>query len=277
MMLSPSATVLSRTMHIVGGLVLLFLGVPLLVLIPISFNDSSFFTLPQNGLSWRWYASVIVDPGWRLAAINSLVVAAASTALAASLGTSAGFGIAYLRGRFVALAHAIMLVPLVVPAIVAALAIYIRYNALGLTQTRAGLIFAHATLGLPFVMITTSASLKKYDSRLFFAALSLGANPLRAVRYAVLPSIAPGVLAGVIYAFQASFDESIVSLFLARSDQVTLPRKIFSGMTDNITPAVAVVAIFTTVVSVALLAVFLVLQRAQQIANPMLSSGMPNA
>ncbi len=111
------------------------------------------------------------------------------------------------------------------------------------------------------MVVTTSASLKKYDNRLFFAALSLGANPWRAVRYAVLPSIAPGVLAGAIYAFQASFDESIVSLFLARSDQVTLPRKIFSGMTDNITPAVAVVAIFTTVVSVALLAVFLVLQR----------------
>ena len=213
-------------------------------------------TLPSGGLSLRWYRSVAMDPDWRSAAQNSVVVATLATAIAATLGTAAGCGIAFLRARLAALAYALMLVPMVTLVIVVALAVYLAFNAWGLTETRAGLVLAHAALGLPFVVVTTAAAMRKYDQRLFFAALSLGASYPSAFRHAVLPSLAPAMLAGGLYAFQASFDESIIVLFLARAGQETLPQRIFAGLTDNITPAVAVVAVATTTASIVLLAVY---------------------
>jgi putative spermidine/putrescine transport system permease protein len=257
------APVLDTAARISGMLVVFFLIVPLLVIIPISFNDGSFFTLPSQGLSLRWYRSVVTDPVWRLAAQNSLVVATLSTATSVVLGTAAGCGIAFLHARMAALAYAFMLVPMVTPIIVVALAVYLAFNAWGLTETRAGLVLAHAALGLPFVVVTTSAAMRKYDQRLFFAALSLGASYPHAFRHAVLPSLAPAILAGGIYAFQASFDESIIVLFLARAGQETLPQRIFAGLTDNITPAVAVVAVATTVASIILLIIFMMAERLQ--------------
>lgn len=267
MNMTRSQIVMAWLARMSGVAALLFLMLPLLVLLPISMSDSNFFVLPQNGLSMRWYETVINSSQWRDAAWNSLVVATCSSLIALVLGTSAACGIAYLRGRVAAMAYSVMLIPLVMPVIVVALAVYISYNAWGLTDTRIGLITAHAALGIPFVVITVVASLKKYDTRLFSAAISLGANNARAFRHAVLPSIGPAVLAGAVYAFHASFDESIVVLFLARVDQATLPQRIFSGMTDNITPAVAVVAIMTTLATLLLLLSFLAAERMQNVSQ----------
>ncbi|WP_165778592.1 ABC transporter permease [Mesorhizobium wenxiniae] len=244
-----------------GLTVIAFLILPFFAMVPISLNGGEFFTLPRNGPSLKWYLFVFNDGGWRLAAFNSFITAISASGLALVLGGLAAIGLAYHRSRFLFLVQGFFLFPLVMPTVVAALAIFIYYNNAGLTQTRLGLIAAHTALGIPFVVTTALASLKKFDTRLFYAAISLGANPYQATRYVLLPSIAPGVLAGAVYAFQASFDESIISLFLTDAAQITLPKKIFAGMTDNINPSVAVVSVMTTLISIVLLLAFVLLER----------------
>ena len=267
-MTAPASQPLSRcTARTVGVVVLLFLITPLLVLIPLSFTNSSFFVLPENGWSLRWYYAVFADPQWHTAARNSVMIATGSSIIAVVVGTPASIGLVYLRGRIAAIAYAVMLIPLVAPVVIVALAVFLAYNRYGLTETLAGIVIAHAALGIPFVIITVVAALKKYDVRLYFAAVSLGANRCRAFFFAVLPSIGPAMLAGAVYAFQASFDESIVVLFLSHPEQVTLPRLIFAGMTDNITPAIAVVAVLTTLASILLMLALLAAGRIHK-SNP---------
>lgn len=266
-----SAQAIDTVARLGGATVIAFLILPLFVILAVSLNDGNFFTLPRDGVSLRWYSKVLTDPEWGQAARNSLYVACFSTVIAVALGATAGCGVALLKGKTSAIGYGTLMLPLIMPSIIAALAIYISFNAWGLTDTRAGLIVAHAALGIPFVVVTTSASMRKYDTRLYIAALSLGAGRVEAVRHAVLPSLVPSLAAGAIYAFHASFDESIIVLLLAQPDQTTLPQRIFSGLTSSIAPDVAVVSVMTTFATIMLLCLFLIAERFQSKRIPSMS------
>jgi putative spermidine/putrescine transport system permease protein len=224
------------------GLILLFLVAPLLVIIPLSFNSDSFLVYPMSGFSLRWYQEIFASAEWMRALKNSFIVGPAAAFLATVLGTLAALGLTRAAFRGKALLMAILISPMVVPVVIVAVSCYLVFVQVGLADSYLGLILAHAALGVPFVVITVSATLEGYDQRLSRASASLGAPPLTTFLRVTLPMIAPGVISGALFAFATSFDEVVVTLFIAGPGQSTLPRQMFSGIRENISPAIAAVA-----------------------------------
>ena len=242
-------------------LVLVFLIAPIVTIVPLSFSAGSFFYYPIPGLSLRWYEDFFTSSFWLPALRNSLIVGVSATVLATALGTLAALGLWRARFPAQALVLAILISPMVVPVIIVAVGVYFAFAPLGLTDGYLGLILAHTTLGVPFVVITVLATLSGFDRTLVRAAESLGARPLTTFRRVTLPLILPGVASGAVFAFAASFDEVVVALLLAGPGQRTLPRQMFSGINDNISLTIAAAATLLIATSLVLMAAVGWLQR----------------
>ncbi len=238
----------------------LFLVGPIVVIVPISFSSGSFLSYPLPGLSLRWYETVVEPFPWMFALENSLIVAVATTLIATTLGTLAAYGLTRADFPGKPLIFGLLISPLAVPVVISALGLYFFFARVGLVQTHAGLVIAHVVLAVPFVVITVSATLKGFDWNLVRAAESLGAPPLAAFFQVTLPLIAPGVLAGAVFAFVTSLDEVIVALFVSGPAQITLPRQLFTGLRDQLDPSIVAIATILIVFSLALLAVVELLQ-----------------
>ena len=228
-----------------------FLLAPILVIVPLSFNAEPYFTFTEGMLrldpdawSLRWYNAILDDEAWSRALVNSLLIGVAATILATTLGTLAALGLAspFMPGR--SLITAVLISPMITPIIIVAVGVFFFYSSLGLAQTHAGLILAHAALGAPFVVITVTATLAGFDRTVMRAAASLGAGPLRRFFRIQLPLIAPGVFSGGLFAFAASFDEVVVVLFLGGLEQRTIPRQMWAGIREQISPAILALAVF---------------------------------
>src|SRR5471032_2596090 len=227
--MSPVERVWFYSLRILCGLILLFLILPVLVIIPLSFNSGSFLVYPLQGFSLHWYQDFFGSAEWMRALKNSIIVAPAATVLA------------------------LVISPMVVPVVIIGVASYLFFAPLGLGNSFFSLIVVHAVLGVPFVIITVSATLQGFNHNLVRAAASLGASPLTAFRRVTLPLIAPGVISGALFAFSTSFDEVVVTLFLAGPEQATLPRQMFSGIRENLSPTIAAAATLLIAFSVLLL------------------------
>lgn len=241
-------------------LVYVFLMLPILVIIPLSFNAQPYFTftkemltLQGEGYSLRWYAELLSNPNWRLAIGNSIVIALASTLLSVVLGTLAALGLSSPYMPFRKSVTSVVLLPLIVPLIVVAAGTYFFYSQIGLAQTLPGIIVAHTLLGTPFVVITVTATLSGFDRGLLRAAASLGATPVRTFFKVVMPLIAPGIFSGALFAFVISFDEPVIALFLAGFDQRTVPIQMWSGIREQLSPDILAAATLLIVLSVLLL------------------------
>jgi putative spermidine/putrescine transport system permease protein len=236
--------------------VLLFLLLPIVVIVPLSFADSSFLVYPIPGWSLRWYENLFTSGDWTRAARNSFIVAPSATLIATVLGTLAAVGLARVNFPFKGALMSLLIAPMVVPIVVVGVSAYLYFAPFGLVDSYLGLILVHAALGAPFVLTTVLATLQGFNPNLVRASLSLGANPIATFFRVTLPVIAPGVISGALFAFATSFDEVVVTLFLAGPDQVTLPRQMFTGIRENITPTIAAVAtlliLFTTSLLLAL-------------------------
>ena len=237
-----------------------FLLAPILVIVPLSFNAEPYFTFTEGMLrldpeawSLRWYDSIVEDEAWGRALVNSLIIGASATVLATVLGTLAALGLASpaMPGR--TLITAVLISPMITPIIIVAVGVFFFYSSLGLGQTHAGLILAHAALGAPFVVITVTATLSGFDRTLLRAGASLGAGPLRRFFRIQLPLIAPGVFSGGLFAFAASFDEVVVVLFLGGLEQRTIPRQMWAGIREQISPAILALAVFLIAFAVVVL------------------------
>lgn len=239
-----------RTLSI---LVLVFLILPILVIVPLSFSESSLLLYPIPAFSLKWYQALLVSDDWIRAARNSFIVAPSATVIATVLGTLAAIGLHRSKFWGKGLLMAVLISPMIVPLVVVGVGIYLFFAPYGLTSSYAGLILAHASLGAPFVVTTVMATLQGFDQNLVRAAYSLGANPIRTFFTVTLPIIAPGVIAGALFAFATSFDEVVITLFLAGPEQVTLPRQMFTGIRENISPIIAAVATILIVFSTCLL------------------------
>ena len=230
--------------------VLVFLLLPVMVIIPLSFSDSSFLAYPITGWSLKWYQEMWHSPDWIRATKNSFIVAPAATLLASVLGTLAAVGLARVKFPGKGIITSVLIAPMVVPIVVVGVSSYLYFAKLGLNDSYLGLILVHAALGAPFVVTTVLATLQGFNDNLVRASLSLGASPLATFFRVTLPVIAPGVISGALFAFATSFDEVVVTLFLAGPEQVTLPRQMFTGIRENISPTIAAVAtlliLFTT-------------------------------
>jgi len=241
--------------------VLLFLVLPILVIVPLSFSSGSFFFYPLPGFSLRWYEDFFTSSFWLPSLKNSLIVGVSSTVLGTALGTLAAIGLWRTRFPGQALVLAILISPMVVPVIIIAVGVYFAFAPLGLTDGYAALILAHTTLGAPFVVITVLATLSTFDRTLIRAAESLGASRIVTFRRVMLPLILPGVAAGAIFAFAASFDEVVVALLVTGPGQRTLPRQMFAGINDNISLTIAAAATMLIAISLVLMIVVGWLQR----------------
>ena len=242
-------------------LMMAFLLVPTLCIIPLSFSSGSFLSYPLPGFSLQWYARVLQPDPWMAALKNSLIVGIGATIFSTILGTLAALGLRNpaLPARSFLLAAIIS--PMIVPVVISAVGMYFLFARVGLNGSFAGMILAHTALGVPFVVITVTATLKHFDTNLVRAAANMGAGPGYAFRTITLPLIAPGVLAGGLFAFIFSFDEVVVALFLAGSRQRTLPRQMFDGLRENIEPSILAVSTLLTLMTVLLMAVTWLLQR----------------
>ncbi len=242
------------------ALVFVFLVAPILVIVPLSFNAEPYFTFTEGMLrfdgeaySLRWYREIVENEEWRSSLVNSLVIGFSATTLATVLGTLAALGLANSHMPARRLVTGLLISPMVTPVIISAAGMFFFYSSIGLGQTHIGLILAHATLGIPFVVITVTATLAGFDNNLTRAAASLGASPVHAFRKVQLPLIAPGVLSGALFAFATSFDEVVVVLFMAGVEQRTIPRQMWAGIREEISPAILAVATFLIAFAVLLL------------------------
>jgi putative spermidine/putrescine transport system permease protein len=254
---APHTSLVERVWYFVlrglAVLTLLYLVLPVLAIVPLSFSSSTFLVYPIPGWSLRWYQNLILSDEWRMAAKNSFIVAPSATIVATVLGTLAAIGINKADFRGKAVLMAILISPMIVPVVVVGVGMYLFFAPLGLANTYTGLILAHASLGVPFVVTTVSATLQGFNYNLVRASLSLGANPVSTFFRITLPVIAPGVMSGALFAFATSFDEVVVTLFLAGADQTTLPRQMFTGIRENISPTIAALATILIVFSTCLL------------------------
>ncbi|MEQ8356456.1 MAG: ABC transporter permease [Kiloniellaceae bacterium] len=242
------------------GLVFLFLIVPILVIIPLSFNSVPFFTFTPEmlsfdpaGYSLRWYKDFLNNPQWIHSLQNSFIIAFVSTIFSTVLGTLAALGLSKPYTPYKAAIMGALISPMIVPLIISATGMFFFYTKVGLAQTHLGIILAHTALGTPFVVITVTATLVGFDQSLVRAAQNLGASPPTVFFKVIMPLILPGVISGGLFAFITSFDEVVVVLFLADFDQRTIPLQMFSGLREQISPTILAVATILVTISILLL------------------------
>ncbi|WP_321365060.1 ABC transporter permease [uncultured Celeribacter sp.] len=301
MALPSYASPLERAWHyaylVICVLVFVFLIAPILVIVPLSFNAEPYFTYTEKmlsfdseGYSLRWYDSLLTsgmqaaeavrDPAWWSdmwhnadwvkAAKNSVIIGFWATILSTVLGTLAALGLARPEMPWRRTIMAILISPMIVPIIIVATGMFFFYSnpcaTVGmdcgrLTSTYTGVVLAHAALGIPFVIITVTATMSGFDQSLIRASASLGANPRRTFFKVVMPLILPGVISGGLFAFVTSFDEVVAVLFIAGPDQQTIPRQMWSGIREEISPAILAVATILVIISIALLTTVEILRR----------------
>lgn len=254
-------------------------------------------TFDPSGYSMRWYDKLITfgmqnteaergsafwwdfwnNATWMQVTKNSIIIGVCATLLSAGLGTIAALGLTRPEMPFRKQITAVLISPMIVPIIISATGMFFFYSGQWLpiislsggahmewgrlAGTYAGIILAHAALGIPFVIITVTATLSGFDQSLVRAAASLGANPRTAFFRVVMPLILPGVVSGGLFAFVTSFDEVVAVLFIANHDQQTIPRQMWNGIREQISPAILAVATILVVISIALLATVELLRR----------------
>jgi putative spermidine/putrescine transport system permease protein len=233
--------------------VLVFLVLPILVVMPLSFNSQPYFTYPLPGVSLRWYQEFFESADWMLALKNTVITGVVSTIIATVLGVTASLGLTSSRIRGKQIITGILISPMIVPLIITAVGVYFAFSPLGMTDSLLGLILAHAALGAPFVVVTVTATLAGFNETLSRAGRSLGASPLRVFLQVKLPIIAPGVVSGALFAFATSFDEIVVAIFLTGPDQRTIPRQMWAGIREQLSPTILAVASLLVVISTLLL------------------------
>ncbi len=255
-------------LRILCGLVFFFLIAPIVVIIPLSFNAQDFFTftpemlrLDPAGFSLKHYADFFTNSDWQNAIKNSFRIAPVATLISVSLGTLAAIGLSQPHVPFRGTIMAILISPMIVPLIISAAGMYFFYSRIGLQGQYIGVVLAHAALGIPFVIITVTATLVGFDKSLTRASASLGAGPLRTFFKVQMPLILPGVISGGLFAFITSFDEVVVVLFVGSAGQKTLPWQMFTGLREQISPTILAVATILVALSILLLLTVELLRR----------------
>ncbi|GIH22628.1 polyamine ABC transporter permease [Acrocarpospora phusangensis] len=235
----------------------LYFILPTLFVIPMSFSTASTFQFPPRGFSLKLYENFFTNQVWLTSLRNSVLVALLAALLATVAGTAAALGLHRLTGRMARFARTLLMVSIVTPAIVLAVAVYISFLKWHLVGTVTGYVLAHAAIGVPFVLVSVTSALGGFDPRLLRASASLGAPPFRTFLRVTMPLISRGILTGAIFAFVTSFDEVVIALFLRAPGFQTLPVQMYNSVTVEIDPTIAA---SSSLVVTAVTAVCLVLQ-----------------
>jgi putative spermidine/putrescine transport system permease protein len=229
--------------------VLLYLVLPILIVVPMSFSSARFLTFPPPSLSLRWYREYIGNPAWMQATLVTLTVAVCTVAIATPTGVSAAYAISQSKLRIMRIIHAALLLPLMVPIIITAVGIFFVYAKVGLIATMSGLVLANVMLALPYVIISVVAGLQSFDMTQEMVARSLGMNRLRSFFAVTLPQIKASVIAGGIFAFISAMDETIVAIFISGGQYQPLTKRMFTALRDEIDPTIAAISTLMTATS----------------------------
>ncbi len=266
--------------------IFIFLITPVLIIIPLSFNAEPYFTFTQGMLSLdpsafstRWYEDIVyngmLDPNgtekwwndmwnnaqWIRSARNSFFIATMSAVIATALGTLAALGLSRSEMPYKAAITSLLISPMIVPLVITASGMFFFYSSINLAKTYTGVILAHVTLGIPFVIITVTATLSGFDTNLIKASQSLGAHGWITFRRVIMPLIMPGMISGALFAFITSLDEIVAVIFIADVEQRTIPRQMFSGIREQISPTILAVATILVLISIMLLTIIELLRR----------------
>ncbi len=263
------------------GVVFFFLIAPLVAIIPISFSVSPFMLFTEGMLAWppepeawsfRWYrymVGICTDKNlttpcsnrWMIGTANSFFVGGISTLVATILGTLAALGLSRPHMPFKGLIMSILISPMIVPLIITAAGMFFFYAKINLVYTFTGIILAHVALSTPFVVITVTATLVGFDTNMTRASQSLGARPVRTFFKVIMPLILPGVISGALFAFITSFDEVVIVMFMASLDQLTIPKQMWAGIRQEISPVILCMATCLVALSIFLLTTVELLRR----------------
>jgi ABC-type spermidine/putrescine transport system permease subunit II len=241
---------------ILGLLTLLFMCLPVMIVVPMSFSSAQSLEFPPPGLSLRWYTAFFGNEVWAQAGANSLLLATLASTIALILGTLAAYGL--VRGVFPgkAVIEANFMAPMIVPSIITAVALFIVFAKLRILGTFFGLVLGHTILVIPYVVLIMQVAIRAFDVRIEHVAATLGASRMLILCKIVLPNLLPSAAAAWIFAFVISFDEVVVTLFLAGTN-MTIPKRMFNELIMQINPTITAVA--TLLIGFNILALVLIL------------------
>ncbi|AWI84234.1 polyamine ABC transporter permease [Alloyangia pacifica] len=266
--LSSGQVLWHYSFRVICGAIFVFLITPILVVMPLSFNAEDFFTFTPEmlrfdpaGYSLKHYRDFFTNPEWTGAVKNSLIIAPLATIISVSLGTLAAIGLSQSHVPGKRAIMAILISPMIVPLIISATGMYFFYSKINIVGTLWGVVLAHAVLGIPFVIITVTATLVGFDRSLVRAAANMGANPVTTFFRVQMPLILPGVISGALFAFITSFDEVVVVLFIGSAELQTLPWQMFTGLREQLSPTILAAATVLVAISILLLATVEMLRR----------------
>ncbi len=263
MLLTPNA--MSRRLRV--GLYLttaaigLFLLLPIVFIVLLSFGSSQWLVFPPPGWTTKWYLQFFANPEWMAAAWSSLKVAALTTVFAVLLGLPTAF--ALVRGKYPGreLLYALFTLPMIVPLVIIAVAVYALFLKLGYTGTLFSFVVSHVIVALPFTIISIINSLKLFDQSIEDAAVICGASRLQAIFKVTFPAIRPGMVAGGLFAFLVSWDEVVLSVMMASPTLQTLPVKMWTILRQDLTPVIAVASTLLIALSVLVMVVAEIIRR----------------
>ena len=243
MMTMWSGDRLTQTVRaLIIGLLVLYMLVPMIVVVVISFSSAAFLHFPPPGFSLQWYRRLFANDAWTSSLLVSVEVMAPTALFATGLGTAAAVGLARSHFPAIAAIGAVLMAPIVVPVMIVAAAIYTLFQAWGLNGTLLGLIIAHTMLTTPYVIATVRGALETMDRNLEQAALTLGATPWRGFWRVTFPLILPGVLSGLLFAMVVSFDELIVSMFISTPELRPVTVQMWSDVRGDVDPTISAIA-----------------------------------
>ncbi|GIN22354.1 MAG TPA: ABC transporter permease [Bacillus bacterium] len=224
------------------ALILTALIAPIIIIFVMSFTSVSYFQFPPPGYSFKWYQAFFEDVSWMESLFRSLQISFFTTILAVVIGTLAANAVVRLNFPGKQLFMGLMVAPMIIPVIIVGIALYRFFSPLQMTGTMTGMVLSHSILSIPMVFVTVLASLKGMDRNLELAAMGLGSTPIEAFFKVTFPFIRPAIFSGALFAFLTSFDELVVTVFLAGPTTKTLPVKMWEDLRTQVDPTIAAIS-----------------------------------
>lgn len=232
--------------------ILAFLYLPIIVMMVMAFNRSALYELPFT-FDLIWFKALAQNERLLAASLNSLLIAAATAAIATTLGTFAALGLSRYSFRGRSLLQFLLLPPITIPWLIIGTAMLIFFFWTGIGRGLHAILLGHVALSLPYVMLVVGAQIKSHGAQLEEAAASLGANPIQVFIRITLPVLAPAITAAAAFAFAVSFDQFVISYFLSAPGVSTLPVEIYTAIRKGFTPEINAISTLIILISMGLL------------------------
>ncbi|UWR63147.1 ABC transporter permease [Phaeobacter inhibens] len=227
----------------------LFMLMPLMAVIPVSFTPKRFLSLPKGDWSLRHYQALMTDEAWLASISDSVLVALASSLIATGLAVAFALGLWFRQPRYGGALVGLALLPMAVPPVVSAVIIYFLQARISLIDTYAGLILTHVIMVTPFAVIVMLTATSRLDKSLELASRNLGASRMQTTFWVVLPNLKFGLFSAWFLSLVLSWEEIAVTLFVSGIDVITLPKRIWDGLRLNVDPIIAAVSVILMVLT----------------------------